>query len=88
MHEVPAPKARRKGDPDTEEWGDPPTSGEPAAFSETAWFMAAVKPETLQEKAGADDLEGKYQRDESLSEEERQKYSLNRKKPGKGGKKS
>ncbi len=60
--------------------------GAAGGFSETAWFRAAVKPEDLPEQADADDLEGRYKRDPSLSEEERAKFSLNRKNPGKGDK--
>lgn len=83
-------KGKGKGvvEESTDDWGGEGTAGnETGGFSETAWFMAAVKPEELAEQASADELEGKYKRDQSLSEEERQKYSLNRKGSPKGGKK-
>ncbi|MBM4353593.1 MAG: hypothetical protein FJ109_07305 [Deltaproteobacteria bacterium] len=53
-------------------------------FSETQWFMAAVDPESLKEEAAAPDeimeLQGKYRRDESISEEQRSRFTLRRKK--------
>lgn len=82
---APAPEPYSGSDPDTDEWGAPAQANAgPSKFSETAWFMAAVKPENLASQAGEADLEGKYERNDSLSDEERKKYSLNREKPGKG----
>lgn len=72
-----------------DDWGTDSSSSQVdpnSGFSETSWFRAAVKPEDLPEKADAEDLEGRYQRDPNLSEEERRKYSLNRDKSGKGDK--
>jgi hypothetical protein len=51
-------------------------------FSDTQWFMAAVKPEDLKEAtetAEVSDLQKKYERDEKIPEEDRNKFSLRKK---------
>ena len=73
--------ARPKMDDDwAEDAGDAGDDG----FSDTQWFMAAVEdPEQLKEEASVDDLtemQGKYERDESIPEEVREKFSLRKKK--------
>ncbi len=58
-----------------------------AGFSETQWFMAAVDPDSLKEEVAAPDevmeLQDKYRRDDSISEEKRSLFSLRRKKKSK-----
>ena len=56
------------------------------AFSDTQWFMAARDPETLKDEATAEDLyemQNQYERDETISEDDRSKFSLRKKKKNK-----
>ena len=52
-------------------------------FSETQWFMAATDPDKLKEAPSTNeliDMQDEYDWDEEISEEERLKFSLRRKK--------
>jgi predicted nucleic acid-binding Zn-ribbon protein len=51
----------------------------PRGFSETQWFMAAQDPDKLKDEATAEDLatmQGDYDWDSNISEEDRAKFSL------------
>jgi hypothetical protein len=79
-----APEPQEKAEPEVEEIPEETGNHSDPGFSETQWFMAAVDPESLKEEAAAPDevmeLQDKYKRDESISEEKRSRFSLRRKK--------
>jgi hypothetical protein len=82
--EMKAPEPQEKAEPEVEEIPEETGNHSDPGFSETQWFMAAVDPESLKEEAAAPDevmeLQDKYKRDESISEEKRSRFSLRRKK--------
>lgn len=52
-------------------------------FSDTQWFMAAQDPDALKEEPTAEDLyemQNQYERDETISEDDRSRFSLRKKK--------
>jgi len=57
--------------------------GQEEGFSDTQWFMAAQDPDALKEEPTAEDLyemQNQYERDETISEDDRSRFSLRRKK--------
>ena len=61
----------------------PDEDGVDEAFSDTQWFMAARDPEALKEEPTAEDLydlQNQYERDETISEDDRSRFSLRKKK--------
>lgn len=65
---------------DDEPWGD---DGAETAFSDTQWFMAAENPDDLKDEHDTREIlemQDKYRRDESISEEKRSRFTLRKKK--------
>ena len=66
------------------EGGEKSEEGDPnlGTFSATQWFMAAVDPDELTDEASPEELQekqGKYERDETIPEEKRRRFSLSKK---------
>jgi hypothetical protein len=86
---APGKKGRKAGEDhgdSMDDWGDDDAAAE-AAFSDTQWFMAAIDPDSLQEKptvADLSDLQGKYTRNESIPDDVRAQFTLRKEKKGDG----